>query len=407
MDMTSTVESPVDGERAAQYLAEIAEPRICGTDMERRTADRIEEHFRSLGLHVDREVFEFGSMGRWITKALVALLPASLFLCLFFLKGFSLLSFLWALAILFLFSYLTRNSSKISRLGHNMGKKSESQNIIATKESTQEERAHLILGAHYDSISTTRSIYPNPYMMERLFMPIFYVSLGLLALIGIVGLISAFTGFTLSAAVAKVFFWLAVIISLLFVTYLITGRGNDSAGASDNASGVAVLMETAHAMTALSFENLRVSFMAFGAEEVGLIGSNHHFFSHRDQLLANKTFVISIDMPAARGKFGYNEKYGIPPCKTDPYLNALVKKAADRIGMECETIGLAPGSGSDHMPFLQRGVPGTLVGAISKESMKKIHTAADDLDAVDFDRLTNACRLIHCLVLEMEESLKG
>ena len=147
--------------------------------------------------------------------------------------------------------------------------------------------------------------------------------------------------------------------------------------------------------------------MAFGAEEFGLIGSNHHFFNHRAQLIADKTYVISIDMPAAKGKFGYNEKYGIPSRKTDPYLNSLVKEAAEQIGMGCETIGLAPGSGSDHMPFLQRGVAGTLVGAISKESMKTIHTAKDDLDAVDFDRLTNSCRLFHRLVLNMDESLQG
>jgi hypothetical protein len=375
--------------------------------MERKTADRIEDHFRSLGFNVDRELFEFGSMGKWIRKILVGLLPASLFLSLFFLGTIPLLSLVWSLAILFLFSYMTWNSSKVSWLGHNWGKITESQNIIATKEPTQDERAHLILGAHYDSISTTRSIYPNPYMMERLFMPVFYVSLGLLALIGIIGLISAFTGFTLSAAIADMFFWLAVVISLLFVTYLVTGSGNDSAGASDNASGVAVLMETANAIATHSFKNLKISFMAFGAEEFGLIGSNHHFFHNRAQLIADKTYVISIDMPAAKGTFGYNEKYGIPACKADSYLNSLVKEAADQIGMGCETIGLAPGSGSDHMPFLQRGVPGTLVGAISKESMKTIHTAKDDLNAVDFDRLTDSCRLFHRLVLNMDVSLQG
>jgi hypothetical protein len=405
--MPSGTESPIDGNRASKYLADIAIPRLCGTDAEQKIASRIEEHFRALGFHVDREVFEFGSLGTWIRKILVALLPISLFISLLLLNIFPMLSFVLSLSILFLFSYMTRNSSKISWLGHDRGTKTESQNIVATKEPVKDEHAHLILGAHYDSTSTTRSIYPNPYMMERLFMPVFYVSIGFLILIGVVGLLSTITGFALSPSVMGIFLWFSVILALLFMTYLVTGRGNNSAGASDNASGVAVLMETANAFSAEPLQNLRLSLIAFGAEECGLIGSNHHFFAHRTQLTENKTYVISIDMPAAKGKFGYNEKYGIPPRETDAYLNRLVKEAADQVGIKCETIGLAPGSGSDHMPFHQRGVPGTLVGAISKDSMKTIHTEHDGLDAVDCDRLTNSCLLFYRLVLNMDKSLQG
>ena len=45
--MTQEVRSPVDADRAARYVAELAVPRLSGTDMEHKTASRIEQHFRS------------------------------------------------------------------------------------------------------------------------------------------------------------------------------------------------------------------------------------------------------------------------------------------------------------------------------------------------------------------------
>lgn len=50
--MTREVRSSVDADRAARYLAELAVPRLAGTEREHQTASRVEEHFRSLGLTV-------------------------------------------------------------------------------------------------------------------------------------------------------------------------------------------------------------------------------------------------------------------------------------------------------------------------------------------------------------------
>ncbi len=401
----SQAENVINADRASRYLAELAVPRMVGTETEQKTADRIEEHFRSLGLEVQREQFEFGSMRKLVRKTLTILLPASLFISLFLLRPAPLLSFLWAAAIVGLFSYMTRNPSKISWLGHGWGRKTRSQNIIAVKQPEQEERAHLILGAHYDSLSLTRCIYPDNYIMELFMLPVFFVSLGLLALIGIFGLVSSVSGLALAPIAFTVFFWLFVVLSFFFVTYLIPGEGNESAGASDNASGVAVLMELANVLKPQSLRHLKLSLVGFGAEEMGLLGSNHHYHARREQWAASKTYVISVDMPAGKGKFGYNAKYGIPPRKTDTYLNGLIREAANQLGVKCEEVGLTPGSGSDHMPFLERGVPGAFICALSKESVKSIHTSKDDLSAVDYDHLRDSCRLIHRLILNMDKSL--
>jgi hypothetical protein len=98
--MTQEVRSPFDADRAARYVAELAVPRLSGTEMEHRTAGRIEQHFRSTGLAVTREPFEFGTMGLLAAKLFVALFPASSFGCLFLLDPLPLLSFSLSVGVL-------------------------------------------------------------------------------------------------------------------------------------------------------------------------------------------------------------------------------------------------------------------------------------------------------------------
>jgi acetylornithine deacetylase/succinyl-diaminopimelate desuccinylase-like protein len=404
--VTREVSSSVDAERAARYLAELAVPRLSGTEMERETARRIEEHFRSLGLAVTREPFAFGTMGLSTAKLFVALFPASLFACLLLLEPLPLLSFSLSFGVLLLFSYVTRNSAKMAWVGHAWNARFESHNVVGVKEPASGEKLHLIIGAHYDSVNLSRNIYRNHYRMVLVLMPVFYVTVALLAVIALIGLLSSLSGLLLPQTILWMLLGLSGVLTLFFVTYLVTGHGNASPGASDNASGVAVLMELAKALQDHPLEHLRISFIAFGAEEFGLLGSNNYFFAHRGALEASGARVISVDMPGGKGKLGYVEKYGLPPKKTDPRLNEMLAQAAQQVGVECEAIELPPFHGSDHEPFDQRGIPTTFLGAVSKESMKTFHTRHDDLESIDYDNLSAACRLLHRTVLNMDESLK-
>ena len=84
----------------------------------------------------------------------------------------------------------------------------------------------------------------------------------------------------------------------------------------------------------------------------------------------------------------------------------MLAEAAKQVGVKCEKIELPPFHGSDHEPFDQRGVPATFLGAVSKESMKTFHTPHDDLESIDYDNLSAACRLLCQAVLNMDESLR-
>lgn len=80
-----------------------------------------------------------------------------------------------------------------------------------------------------------------------------------------------------------------IIISAHYDSY----RG--SPGADDNASGVGVMLELARYFVERGVEpGLRLRFVAYGAEEVGLVGSRAYLDAHRDEL-ADCALLLNLD----------------------------------------------------------------------------------------------------------------
>jgi Zn-dependent M28 family amino/carboxypeptidase len=126
-------------------------------------------------------------------------------------------------------------------------------------------------------------------------------------------------------------------------------------GALDNASGVAVLIETARAFVAGPRPRRSVLFLAVTAEEKGLVGSE--YFA-RNPTIPVESIVgaINLDMPLLLYEFGDVIAFGAEHST----LLEPVRQAAAEFG-----IGVAPDPmpeenifvRSDHYRFVQRGVP--------------------------------------------------
>lgn len=141
----------------------------------------------------------------------------------------------------------------------------------------------------------------------------------------------------------------------------------DGTGADDNASGVAVLLAAAEAVAGL--ETVRpVTFVAFGAEEMGRLGSQFYADSLGQDALADLLVMINIDTVGA-GDYAYlyagaqtgsSFQQGYEPGPTWARDLALALGAA--LGHDFRT---SPpegwngfiGSWSDHAAFAARGVP--------------------------------------------------
>lgn len=156
-------------------------------------------------------------------------------------------------------------------------------------------------------------------------------------------------------------------------------------GANDNASGTAVLLTIAQELQQKSFP-FTIRFVAFGSEEVGLLGSQAYVESlsaeERGQIIAMLNFdtVGSGDNLVVLG---------------DQKLTSLVVEHATRQGIDVQVSPGLRGGTSDHASFAQVGVP--VVMFLSNDS-SLIHTPQDTLESINPQLLGNAASLARGLL---------
>jgi aminopeptidase YwaD len=142
-------------------------------------------------------------------------------------------------------------------------------------------------------------------------------------------------------------------------------------GALDNASGVAVLLESARVLKSVKNLERTVIFAAFNGEEVGLVGSE--YFVKHPPMNIKAAECINFDMVATT---------------TDMPLSLLSYGADDAFSKELEAIAKANGiktkllneNNSDHGPFCANGINAV---TLIYDDVTKIHTPKDDLSNID------------------------
>lgn len=131
--------------------------------------------------------------------------------------------------------------------------------------------------------------------------------------------------------------------------------GASFAGADDNASGVAVLLEMARVLKDYSNKKT-LRFFVTNGEEQGLVGAIHYVkVLTSENRLRDLSLVINMDM------VGYNSN-GVVELETDPPFEDLAKwfgELANRFTSLKAKITLGAW-GSDHVPFLKKNVPAIL-----------------------------------------------
>jgi hypothetical protein len=160
--------------------------------------------------------------------------------------------------------------------------------------------------------------------------------------------------------------------------------GDGHLGANDNASGVGALLAIAQAVRQHGGRHRTIGFVAFGGEELGLVGSTYFAAHPPDELpLARVVYDINLDMVGsyaeagavyAMGTFG-----GLP-------ATALVKAlAAEPPALHVGTGGR--GSGSDHEAFCAAGVPYVFFWTPDKRCYHKRCDVTEQLDVAHLARI--------------------
>jgi hypothetical protein len=151
-------------------------------------------------------------------------------------------------------------------------------------------------------------------------------------------------------------------------------------GADDNGSGTAALLEIARQLSQDSSPDRRnILFMAFTAEERGLLGSKH-YVKYPLFPLEKTVAMINLDM-VGRLHDGSLTVYGTGTAVEFP---GLLSELADPLALELnqQAAGYGP---SDHQSFHEVGIP---VMHFFTGLHNQYHRPTDDVDLIDFPGLT-------------------
>lgn len=146
-------------------------------------------------------------------------------------------------------------------------------------------------------------------------------------------------------------------------------------GASDNASGSAVVMGLAHAFSRLKKKPKRsVIFALFGAEELGLLGSKQ-LAANLPEFPSKPIMMINHDMN------GVGNSLHVSGGKTYPELYELLLKVNEKYGIishisagEISKVG----GNSDYAPFIKKGIP-AYSNWVRGGQRYGVHTAEDSI----------------------------
>jgi aminopeptidase YwaD len=156
-------------------------------------------------------------------------------------------------------------------------------------------------------------------------------------------------------------------------------------GADDNASGTAATLELARVIAA-NGEMGANCFVLFGAEEVGLIGSQAFVSSLSGEQRNSLIAMLNLDV------IGLDEELWLIG---DDAMIDTARIAGEEIGIESRRGEVPNGSGSDHASFMDAGVP--VVFFYRHDEL--IHTQADAIDRISAESLEEVVRIAHATLV--------
>jgi hypothetical protein len=166
---------------------------------------------------------------------------------------------------------------------------------------------------------------------------------------------------------------------------LIPGKEQVHNGADDNASGTSAMLELAEHYAKAGPQERSIVFVAFTAEESGLVGSAR-FVNHPPLDLGKVAYMLNLDMV---GRIR-NETLFTGGGGTAPSFEEMLKKADENSPLELQSIGKGGFGPSDHMSFALKKIP---VIFLFSGTHPDYHRPTDDADKVNYDGIEKAVKV--------------
>ena len=164
-------------------------------------------------------------------------------------------------------------------------------------------------------------------------------------------------------------------------------------GGVDNGIGSAILFDVARLLKAYSADNYySVDLVWFNGEELGLWGSKKYTEMH-----AQDSIIAMINMDMTGSPTGFNVM------GFDEFIPFFKKLASNLNGFNLTSgVVSSPGTNSDHMWFMFKGIPTfSLLAHLDENMYKYYHERGDTFDKVNKKYLTEASAVVSILVSEL------
>jgi hypothetical protein len=372
----------------ARPLLEIASrfafPRFPGTPEEGQAADSMTRHFEESGLEVEVEPFEANpdvvprlrrrihgavSFAILLMGALGCVAPPGAAVV-----GLAILAFVVTTA---------RWSVRVER-EYDRAPRITSRNVSGRRSAADGGAPQLVFLAHLDSKSAR---FPTA-------VP---VGLILFAVAVVVGITLWATGTVIRGGdpgPAGVLLPLSIAGAAGLVAALFNPAGNESPGAMDNASGLAILHEAARVFPSdPTLAGAELVFLATGAEEIGLAGAVRWIQAHADAYDRDRAVFVNVDsVGVGTGMVGVDVR-GVAPGGRP--MDRVVRAAARAAGVRLRLLPFLPGVGVDTMPIGARGFSTvSLLGDVLGAPGARIHSPADEMLYLTEEALESAMALV-------------
>nr|WP_255551447.1 M20/M25/M40 family metallo-hydrolase [Sporosarcina sp. E16_8] len=168
---------------------------------------------------------------------------------------------------------------------------------------------------------------------------------------------------------------------------------DEAPGASDNASGTAVVLELARMFKSVPTSK-EIRFLFFGAEEEGLHGSEKYVSALTKDEIKRSAAMFNLDMVGSADA-------GDLAIQTIDGADNTVTKAASKANeaLNGDPIETDFGDRSDHTPFHNAGIDAALFIYDPVEAW--YHTPEDTIEKLSKDRLINVAKIVGTSVFEL------
>jgi hypothetical protein len=176
------------------------------------------------------------------------------------------------------------------------------------------------------------------------------------------------------------------------------------AGADDNASGCAMVIEIAERFALQKAKPKRtILFIAFDQEESGLLGSTH-FAAHPPREVRHLKAFLTADMIGRSMGDVMDEYVFALGSESAPELRKLIEEHAPKAGLKIGRVGTdIIGTRSDYGPFRDRKVPFLF---FTTGMHPDYHTPRDTPEKLDYAKMVRICNWIYDLTANLADTDK-